>query len=268
MIQVEGIFAGGGESKYKPYLTFISPYAFTVSVSTPGWDGTMEYSTDATTWTAWDRSAITSAVGVNDDAGYYVVYLRGTGNTVFVGGTVEGATGFTLDGMSIQCKGNIEMLLDYATAEAGGHPSMGIKCFYNLFENCTALVAPPELPAIDLSEKCYASMFYGCSHLVAAPKLPAQTIPRMAYYAMFSSCSSLVYLPVINATSGGSLPCSNMFASCQKIKLSTETDDEYVQPYKLSVDNNNGMFKDTGGAFTGTPTINTTYYVSNTNIVV
>ncbi len=59
-----------------------------------------------------------------------------------------------------------------------------------------------------------------------------------------------------------------MFASCQKIKLSTETDNEYVQPYKLSVDNNNGMFKDTGGAFTGTPTINTTYYVSNTNIVV
>ena len=268
MIQVEGIFAGGGESKYKPYLTFISPYAFTVSVSTPGWDGTMEYSTDATTWTAWGGSAITSAIGVNDDAGYYVVYLRGTGNTVFVGGTVESATGFTLDGMSIQCKGNIEMLLDYATAEAGGHPSMGIKCFYNLFENCTALVAPPELPAIDLSEKCYASMFYGCSHLVAAPKLPAQTIPSMAYYAMFSSCSSLVYLPVINATSGGSLPCSNMFASCQKIKLPTETDDEYVQPYKLSVDNNNGMFKDTGGAFTGTPTINTTYYVSNTNIVV
>lgn len=268
MIQVEGIFAGGGESKYKPYLTFISPYAFTVSVSTPGWDGTMEYSTDATTWTAWDGSAITSAVGVNDDAGYYVVYLRGTGNTVFVGGTVEGATGFTLDGMSIQCKGNIEMLLDYATAEAGGHPSMGNKCFYNLFQNCTALATPPELPAIDLSERCYANMFNGCSHLVTTPKLPAQTIPRMAYYAMFSSCSSLVYLPVINATSSGSSPCANMFASCQKIKLSTVTDDEYVQPYKLSVDNNNGMFKDTGGAFTGTPTINTTYYVSNTNIVV
>ena len=268
MIQVEGIFAGSGESKYKPYLTFISPYAFTASVSTPGWDGTMEYSTDATTWTEWDGSAITSAVGVNDDAGYYVVYLRGSGNTVFVGGTVEGATGFTLDGMSIQCKGNIEMLLDYATAEAGGHPSMGVSCFINLFKNCTALATPPELPAIDLSEKCYASMFYGCSHLVAAPKLPAQTIPRMAYYAMFSSCSSLVYLPVINATSGGSLPCSNMFASCQKIKLSAGTDDEYVQPYKLSVDNNNGMFKGTGGAFTGTPTINTTYYVSNTNIVV
>ena len=268
MIQVEGIFEGGGESKYKPYLTFISPYAFTVSVSTPGWDGTMEYSTDATTWTAWDGSAITSAVGVNDDAGYYVVYLRGTGNTVVVGGAAEGTTGFTLGGMSIHCKGNIEMLLDYATAEAGGHPSMGANCFINLFKSCTALATPPELPAIDLSEKCYAGMFYGCSHLVAAPKLPAQTIPRMAYYAMFYSCSSLVYLPVINATSGGSLPCSNMFASCQKIKLSTETNDEYVQPYKLSVDGNNGMFKATGGAFTGTPTINTTYYVSNTNIVV
>ena len=268
MIQVEGIFEGGVESKYKPYLTFISPYAFTVSVSTPGWDGTMEYSTDATTWTAWDGSAITSAIGVNDDAGYYVVYLRVTGNTVFVGGTVESATGFTLDGMSIQCKGNIEMLLDYATAEAGGHPSMGIKCFYNLFENCTALVAPPELPAIEVSESSYTRMFFGCSHLVAAPKLPAETVAASGYAYMFAYCTSLVYLPVINATSAESFACMVMFGECSKIKLSTEAVDEYTQPYKLSIDQNQNMFYNTGGTFTDAPTSNTTYYVSNTNIVV
>ena len=268
MIQVEGIFAVGGESKYKPYLTFISPYAFTVSVSTPGWDGTMEYSTDATTWTEWVGSAITSAIGVNDDAGYYVVYLRGTGNTVFVGGTVESATGFTLDGMSIQCKGNIEMLLDYATAEAGGHPSMGIKCFYNLFENCTALVAPPELPAIEVSESSYTRMFFGCSHLVAAPKLPAETVAGAGYAYMFAYCTSLAYLPVINATSAESFACMVMFGECSKIKLSTEADDEYTQPYKLSIDQNQNMFYNTGGTFTDEPTSNTTYYVSNTNIVV
>ena len=268
MIQAEGIFAGGGESKYKPYLTFISPYAFTVSVSTPGWDGTMEYSTDATTWTEWVGSAITSAIGVNDDAGYYVVYLRGTGNTVFVGGTVESATGFTLDGMSIQCKGNIEMLLDYATAEAGGHPSMGIKCFYNLFENCTALVAPPELPAIEVSESSYTRMFFGCSHLVAAPKLPAETVAGAGYAYMFAYCTSLVYLPVINATSAEALACMVMFGGCSKIKLSTEANDEYTQPYKLTIDQNQNMFYNTGGTFTDDPTSNTTYYVSNTNIVV
>ena len=268
MIQVEGIFAGGGESKYKPYLTFISPYAFTVSVSTPGWDGTMEYSTDATTWTAWDGSAITSAVGVNDDAGYYVVYLRGSGNTVVVGSTAAGATGFTLDGTSIQCKGNIEMLLDYATAKAGGHPSMGAKCFYRLFQNCTALATPPELPAIDLSERCYTNMFNGCSHLVTAPKLPAKTIPRYAYNLMFANCPSLVYLPAIHATSAGSMPLANMFAYCSKIKIATDRDDEYTQPYALSVDDATNMFTNTGGTFTGTPTSNTTYYVSNTNIVV
>lgn len=267
MIQVEGIFAGVGESKYKPYLTFISPYAFTASVSMPGWDGTMEYSTDASTWTAWDGSAITSAIGVNDDSGYYVVYLRGTGNTVFVGTTVEGATGFTLDGMSIQCKGNIEMLLDYATAEAGCHPSMGIKCFYNLFENCTALVAPPELPAIELSDNSYTRMFFGCSHLVAAPKLPAKTVAAYGYAYMFAYCTSLVYLPVINATSAASFACMFMFRECSKIKLSSGEDDEYTQPYKLSIDQNQSMFYNTGGTFTGEPTINTTYYVSNTNIV-
>ena len=268
MIQVEGIFAGGGESKYKPYLTFISPYSFTVSVSTPGWDGTMEYSTDATTWTAWDGSAITSAIGVNDDAGYYVVYLRGTGNTVFVGGTVESATGFTLDGMSIQCKGNIEMLLDYATAEAGGHPSMGIKCFYNLFENCTALVAPPELPAIEVSETSYKHKKNKKNHIVTAPKLPAKKVAAYGYAYMFAYCTSLVYLPVINATSAEALACMVMFGECSKIKLSTGADDEYTQPYKLSIDQNQNMFYNTGGTFTGEPISNTTYYVSNTNIVV
>ena len=49
MIQVEGIFAGGGESKYKPYLTFISPYAFTVSVTTTGRKGKKKNTKDETT---------------------------------------------------------------------------------------------------------------------------------------------------------------------------------------------------------------------------
>ena len=160
------------------------------------------------------------------------------------------------------------MLLDYATAEAGGHPSMGENCFCSLFENCTALVAPPELPAIEVSKKSYWHMFYGCSHLVAAPKLPAKTVALYGYAYMFAYCTSLVYLPVINATSSAAFACMAMFGECSKIKLSAEADDEYTQPYKLSINQNQNMFYNTGGTFTGTPTSNTTYYVSNTNIVV
>ena len=69
-------------------------------------------------------------------------------------------------------------------------------------------------------------------------------------------------------TSAEALACMVMFGECSKIKLSTEADDEYTQPYKLSIDQNQNMFYNTGGTFTGEPTSNTTYYVSNTNIVV
>ena len=111
-------------------------------------------------------------------------------------------------------------------------------------------------------------MFFGCSHLVAAPKLPAKTVAAYGYAYMFAYCTSLVYLPVINATSAASFACMVMFGECSKIKLSTETADEYTQPYKLSIDQNQNMFYNTGGTFTDAPTSNTTYYVSNTNIVV
>ena len=111
-------------------------------------------------------------------------------------------------------------------------------------------------------------MFFGCSHLVAAPKLPAKTVAAYGYAYMFANCTSLVYLPVINATSAAAFACMVMFGECSKIKLSTGADDEYTQPYKLSIDQNQNMFYNTGGTFTDVPTSNTTYYVSNTNIVV
>ena len=57
----------------EPYLTFQSVNSFTISVASPKWDGTMEYSTDTENWFTWNGSSISSVDGK--------VYLRGTGNT-------------------------------------------------------------------------------------------------------------------------------------------------------------------------------------------
>ena len=67
-----------------------------------------------------------------------------------------------------------------------------------------------------------------------------------------------------------------MFQGCTSLKLSSSKTDEYTQEYRIpssgtgtiATDALNGMFSSTGGTFTGTPSINTTYYLSSENMVV
>lgn len=107
---------------YPNYLTFSSPSEFTIGVvdSQKYWDGTLEYSTDASTWSEWDG---TSAISSSSDG---KLYMRGTGNTIITGidaGTSRGK--WILQGNNISCEGNMENLLDYAKVVAGEHPTMG-----------------------------------------------------------------------------------------------------------------------------------------------
>ena len=67
-----------------------------------------------------------------------------------------------------------------------------------------------------------------------------------------------------------------MFYGCTKIKLSTTKIGEYQTAYRIpksgtgttATDALKNMFSSTGGTFTGTPEINTTYYLSTSNAVV
>ena len=67
-----------------------------------------------------------------------------------------------------------------------------------------------------------------------------------------------------------------MFRSCTKIKLSSTQTGEYTVAYRIPTTGTgttafnalSNMFTGTGGTFKGTPAINTTYYLSNTNTVV
>lgn len=137
----------------KPYLTFKSPSSFTLKVNdtTKHWNGTLEYSTDASTWSIWDGTTTLSSATKESSN---VLYLRGTGNTAITGSTTTNYR-WVLTGSNISCIGNIENLLDYATVAAGNHPTMASNCYHSMFYRCTSLTQAPALPATTLANYCY-----------------------------------------------------------------------------------------------------------------
>ena len=119
-----------------------------------------------------------------------------------------------------------------------------------MFQGCTALTQAPALPATTMADYCYSYMFQGCTALTQAPALPVITLANYC--------------------------CSNMFYKCTSLKLSSAKTDDYTQEYRmtysgvsLTVPNAlQDMFSSTGGTFTGTPSFNTTYYLSSDNMIV
>ena len=198
----------------KSYLTFRSPSSFTLAVNdaTKHWDGTLEYFASDKTWTTWDGTTTLSAV---DNDGEYVLYLRGTGNTVITGNSENYR--WVLTGTDIKCIGNIENLLDYATVASGEHPAMANNCYSYMFYDCTSLTQAPVLPATTLAYGCYRSMFDGCTALTQAPALPATTLVINCYYYMFYGCIALTQAPALPATMLADHCYYGMFQGCTSL---------------------------------------------------
>ena len=197
-----------------PYLTFSSPKSFTLAVkdATKHWDGTLEYSTDTTTWSTWDgTTALSSATSGSDN----VMYLRGTGNTVITGNNSNYR--WVLTGSKVKSIGSIENLLDYATVESGAHPTMAQYCYYSMFYKCTSLTQAPALPATTLAERCYAYMFQSCTALTQAPGLPATTLANSCYDSMFEGCTSLTQAPELPVTMLTDYCYYGMFYKCTSL---------------------------------------------------
>ena len=285
----------------KTYLTFSSPSSFTLKVNdtTKHWDGTLEYSTDTSAWSTWDGTTTLSSTTSGSDN---VLYLRGIGNTVITGNGNKDSYKWVFTGSNITCIGNIENLLDYATVESGNHPTMADYCYYYMFYGCTSLTQAPVLPATTLAKNCYAymfrgctsltqipalpattlavgcyqDMFYGCTGLTQAPALPATTLSTYCYSYMFRGCTSLTQIPALPATTLVGYCYQYMFQDCSKIKLSSTQTGEYTVAYRIPTTGTGAtavsalyhIFASTGGTFTESPEINTTYYLSNTNTVV
>ena len=145
-----------------------------------------------------------------------------------------------------------------------------------MFRGCTSLTTAPALPAATLADYCYGGMFQGCTSLTSAPALPATTLVENCYTYMFYGCTALTTVPALPATTLVGMCYFGIFQNCAKIKLSTTKTGEYQTAYRIpksgtgtiATDALYSMFTNTGGTFTGTPSINTTYYLSTSNTVV
>ena len=149
-------------------------------------------------------------------------------------------------------------------------------CYFGMFNGCTSLTQVPTLRATTLAYSCYSNMFAGCTALTQAPALPATTLADGCYMYMFRKCTSLVQAPALPATTLADGCYKYMFQNCTLLKLSSTQTGEYTVAYRIPTTGTGttasnaltNMFTSTGGTFTGTPSINTTYYLSNTNTVV
>ena len=220
----------------KPYLTFKSPSSFTLNVqdTTKHWDGTLEYSTDTSTWSTWNGTTTlsSSTSGRNN-----VLYLRGTGNTKITGSSEQYK--WVLTGSDIKCSGNIENLLDYATVTSGNHPTMARYCYFNMFNGCTSLTQAPALPATTLKYQCYAYMFQDCTALTQASALPATTLAQSCYKSMFNRCTNLTQAPNV-------LPATTLTESCYMymFEFTAITAIPRIMATTYATDSCKGMFDD------------------------
>ena len=149
-------------------------------------------------------------------------------------------------------------------------------CYTAMFIECASLTQAPALPATTLAVGCYGYMFAGCTSLTQAPALPATTLAIQCYCYMFQGCTSLTQIPALPVTTLALGCYYGMFLGCTSLKLSTAQTGEYTVAYRIpssgtgttATDALTDMFASTGGTFTGTPDINTTYYLSSGNMIV
>ena len=143
--------------------------------------------------------------------------------------------------------------------------------YFEMFRDCTKLKTTPHLLATNLTQNAYNGMFKGCSSLESAKDLPRPTriTGSYIYKQMFANCTSLTNAPVINIIKGASdfdiQEYVSMFEGCLSLRISENggegkkildlTDDPSIQQSQTY-----DMFKNTGGTFTGTPTIGNTYW--------
>lgn len=249
-----------------PYLCFTANTAGSkVKLSKDGSPTslTLETSTDGSTWSTYTFGTTITLSNIDDK-----VYFRNTSTTTTGFSTSSSNYYYFTLTWSIAASWDITSLINknLSTALTSNY------CFYRLFYSQTKLTSVPELPATTLKSYCYDYMFTGCTWITAAPKLPATTLVASCYTNMFRGCTQLETLPKLPATTLKQSCYEYMFYGCSKIKLSATQTWEYQTAYRIPTtwtwtdasDALRLMFSDTWWTFTSSPSINTTYYTSNT----
>ena len=156
--------------------------------------------------------------------------------------------------------------------------SIGERSCYQMFQQDTALVnVPNTLPALTIGDYGYSHMFLGCTALTKCMAIAATSMATYACEYMYRGCTALNNVTVLLPT-GALSSCQYccMYYGCSNIKVNTSRGGIYQNPFRIprsgtcSDPNSNAvaaMFMNTGGAFTSTPNLNYTYYLSNQVVV-
>lgn len=288
---------------FDDYLNFyvMNPWSFEkrVKLDWPNSGVSFEISNDKVNWTdytLWTYITLTQAPW-----GFPIpLYFRNKSETPVALSTLSSQFRFSFDKRwdadiavewnlsSLLCKYGTDLTYPYCFShlfyECAIYISRGITfpntvsewCYESTFEGNYASTLP-SLPATSLARWCYYRMFARCVdprwHVTEWIALPATSLPEWCYWEMFEQ-SDIGQIPSIRATTISSMSCYQMFNGCSNIKLSETQTWDYQNPYRIpssgtgvaQSDSFSQMFFDTGWTFTWTPSINQTYYTSNTVI--
>ena len=187
-------------------VTFTSSSTNTLSMTCNGTAApVLYYSTNGTTWTQWNYSALTISAG-------HPVFMYGNNPSSF-SSSADNYAQFSIGGTGkVSCTGDLTTFID-GTGNVATIPSSYY--FYRLFYQCAKLLGTPDLPSTTMKNWCYSEMFGRCSAITTAPSLPATTLASRCYRSMFNRCSALVNVPTTLPATTLATYCYNyMFYSC------------------------------------------------------
>ena len=273
---VTWIINGGGDIQVRPYKPKKDYLCFTANtagstikltkLNTPT-AVTMETSTDGINWSSYNIT--TNWVVITLSNVWDKVYFRNASETTTWFSTSTSYYYNFVMTWSISWSWDVTSLINKNCTTT----LWNNYCFCSLFEGCASLTTPPRLPATTLTRWCYYNMFWSCTWLTTAPELPAITLgDTYTYYRMFYKCTSLSTLPKLPALTLTNYCYQEMFYNCSNIKISSTQTWIYQTPYRIPViwtwtatsSSLTSMFAGTWWTFTSKPSINTTYYASNT----
>ena len=239
--QVSKVFVG--DTQVRPtlpdYLCFTANTAWSTIALNKSWTPTSVTLETSTNWTNWTTYTFWTTITLSNV--WDKVYWRNTSETdTWFSIASNKLYQFSMT-WSINWSGDINFLLNKNSTT-----TLSSNCYNYLFNSCYPLRTCPKLTATTLAESCYENMFYRCSNLTTLPKLPATTLANNCYAYMFGNCSG--------------------------IKISKTKTWSYQTAYRIPTTwtwtawtwSLSYMFASTWWTFTWTPSINTTYYTSNT----
>ena len=151
-----------------------------------------------------------------------IINFEGVGSPLYAGGSIMSLQDGNPDETTIKYNYEFKGLFQNCTTLVTPPELPAIilstyGCYEEMFKGCTSLTTAPVLPATELADSCYYNMFAGCTSLTTPSELPAITLKNSCYYGMFRDCTSLTSAPELKATTIARYCYYEMFSNCTSL---------------------------------------------------